>query len=111
MEDFDAMAGSIAYKHCSPKIVSNSNMEEFEDLPFLIVTASVDRIDLLNPLRPDLDMKIYGHVTYVGSSSMEVTIRVESKGNPNKSSQIDSTSDISEAWTPILICKFTMVLT
>lgn len=62
MLDIDRSA-SIAYKHC------HDGRRGY--LPLTIVTASVDRMDLLNPLRPDLDLKLHGHVTYVGRSSME----------------------------------------
>jgi acyl-coenzyme A thioesterase 9 len=57
----DALAGAIAYKH-----VDNSA----EDPPVTIVTASVDRLDLLLPNQPE-DLRLSGHVAYVGKSSME----------------------------------------
>lgn len=107
LEDLDALAASIAYKHCHDG--------RSADLPPLtIVTASMDRMDLLNPLRPDLDLKLYGHVTYVGRSSMEVTIRVESLGDPKSLDPIDDSGEQihltqSPKWTPICLCKFTLV--
>lgn len=42
----------------------------------LLVTASVDRIVLKNPLRADTDLKIAGAVTYVGRSSIDIQIEV-----------------------------------
>jgi len=62
MEDLDALAGAISYKHTDDGKTDSS--------PLTIVTASVDRIDLLKPLGLS-DLRLSGHVTYVGYSSME----------------------------------------
>lgn len=62
MEDLDALAGAISYKHTDDGKTDSS--------PLTIVTASVDRIDLLKPLGMS-DLRLSGHVTYVGYSSME----------------------------------------
>jgi acyl-coenzyme A thioesterase 9 len=62
MEDLDALAGAISYKHTDDGKTDSS--------PLTIVTASVDRIDLLKPLGV-CDLRLSGHVTYVGYSSME----------------------------------------
>lgn len=51
LEDLDALAGSISYLHC----------EDTSDV--IIVTASVDRIDLLTSIPPDKDLRISGHVS------------------------------------------------
>lgn len=65
MEDLDALAASIAYRHC-------------DDADLTLVTAAVDRIDLLKSFDDRLcDVRMRGFVTYVGRSSMEVTISVE----------------------------------
>ena len=50
LEDLDVHAGSVAYRHADD---SDPNTE----LP-TIVTASCDRIDLLNPLTPDRDYMV-----------------------------------------------------
>lgn len=96
LEDLDALSGAIAYKHCDD--------QNHRTLPLAIVTASVDRIDLLNALEIDRDMKLSGHVTYVGSSSMEITVRVESSLKENEE-RVDSDG----AWIPIMLAKFTFV--
>lgn len=62
MEDLDALAGAIGYKHADDG--------KSDSAPITIVTASVDRIDLLKPLGV-ADIRLSGHVTYVGYSSME----------------------------------------
>ncbi|BFZ65420.1 hypothetical protein YB2330_006586 [Saitoella coloradoensis] len=90
-EDLDALSGMIAYRHCEDGDVHT--------LPLRIVTASVDRIDLLNPLTADKDLKLSGHVAYVGKSSMNITIRVE---------ELPEDGDASKS-TPILLSNFTMV--
>jgi acyl-coenzyme A thioesterase 9 len=67
--------------------------------PLTIVTASVDRIDLLSKLHIDRDMRMRGCVSHVGNSSMEVRIDVESL-NP-QTNQFD----------PLVLAHFTMVRT
>jgi acyl-CoA hydrolase len=62
MEDLDALAGAISYKHADDGLQDSS--------PLTIVTASVDRIDFLKPFGVS-DLRLSGHVTYVGFSSME----------------------------------------
>jgi len=62
MEDLDALAGAISYKHSDDGRQNSS--------PLTIVTASVDRIDFLKPFGVS-DLRLSGHVTYVGYSSME----------------------------------------
>ncbi|CAN6635939.1 hypothetical protein TRVA0_015S01750 [Trichomonascus vanleenenianus] len=66
-QDLDALAGVIAYKHCSPADP-------------VIVTASVDRIYMLKRL-DDLsgrNVTLSGSVTWSGKSSMEITIKAAS---------------------------------
>jgi len=62
LEDLDALAGNIAFNHV-------------EGNP-LIVTAGVDRIRVRN--RPDIgaDQYLSGKVTWVGSSSMEIRMKI-----------------------------------
>lgn len=66
LEDLDALAASIAYLYC-------------DDAAVTLVTAAVDRIDLLHPgaLGRLADLRLRGMVTYVGRSSMEITMSIE----------------------------------
>ncbi|ORZ37575.1 HotDog domain-containing protein [Catenaria anguillulae PL171] len=89
LEDLDAMAGSISYTHCDDNTP--------ETPPLTIVTASVDRIDLLKRPSLEQDTKVSGMVTYVGHSSMEITITVE------------EVNDADEPTDAILKARFTMV--
>ncbi|XP_065860806.1 acyl-coenzyme A thioesterase 2, chloroplastic-like [Euphorbia lathyris] len=68
VEDLDALAGTISYKHCCN--------EDGMTRPLLLVTASVDRIVLKKPIKVDADLKIVGAVTWVGRSSMEIQLEV-----------------------------------
>ncbi|KAI7870381.1 acyl-CoA thioester hydrolase [Spinellus fusiger] len=68
LEDLDALAGTIAYKH-----VDNGDPEAS---PTTIVTASVDRLDLMISDSVE-NYKLSGHVSYVGNSSMEIFIKAE----------------------------------
>jgi len=65
LEDMDALAGNIAFKHC----------EKDGKVP-LLVTASVDKIRLsINPTL-DRDMEMAGQVVWTGSSSMQIDLEV-----------------------------------
>uniref|UniRef100_A0A0D9XFQ0 HotDog ACOT-type domain-containing protein n=1 Tax=Leersia perrieri TaxID=77586 RepID=A0A0D9XFQ0_9ORYZ len=68
LEDLDALAGTIAVKHCSD--------DDSTTRPLLLVTASVDKMELKKPIRVDTDLKIAGAVTYVGRSSIDIQIEV-----------------------------------
>ncbi|KIP09446.1 hypothetical protein PHLGIDRAFT_22940 [Phlebiopsis gigantea 11061_1 CR5-6] len=74
MEHLDSLAGSISYKHMLGPVDSIGNVTE---LGFYLVTASVDRLDVLADLHPVRDMRLSGQVIYVGKSSMEVAVRME----------------------------------
>lgn len=74
LEDLDAVAASVAYLHC-------------DDADLILLTAAVDRIDILRSFdRADLNVRLRGFVTFVGTSSMEVTIAIETEvGTPVQS--------------------------
>jgi acyl-coenzyme A thioesterase 9 len=91
LEDLDALAGSIAHAHADPP--QNANP------PYSIVTASVDRIMLLDKLVLDRDIMLRGFVSYAGTSSMEVRIDMESK-DPD-----------TGVYNPLILANFTMVAT
>jgi acyl-coenzyme A thioesterase 9 len=58
----------IHMQHCSD--------EDSTTRPLLLVTASVDKMELKRPIRVDTDLKIAGAVTYVGRSSIDIQIEV-----------------------------------
>ncbi|KAF9579963.1 Acyl-coenzyme A thioesterase 9, mitochondrial [Lunasporangiospora selenospora] len=90
MEDLDALAGAISYKHTDDGKTDSS--------PLTIVTASVDRIDFLKPFGVG-DLRLSGHVTYVGYSSMEVFMKMEEMPKDKADGNGDT----------ILVARFTMV--
>ncbi|GJJ70544.1 acyl-coenzyme A thioesterase 9 [Entomortierella parvispora] len=90
MEDLDALAGAISYKHADDG--------KADSTPLTIVTASVDRIDLLKPLGVT-DLRLSGHVTYVGYSSMEIFMKMEEISEDKPGQHGDT----------ILVARFTMV--
>ncbi|KAM3289286.1 acyl-coenzyme A thioesterase 2, chloroplastic [Capsicum chacoense] len=69
LEDLDALAGTISYKHCSS--------DDGKARSLTLVTASVDNIILKKPVRIDTDLTIEGAVTWVGSSSLEIQLNVK----------------------------------
>jgi len=66
LEDLDALAGNIAFKHCN---------HPARPLPML-VTASVDSIRMLQRVRLHHDITLSGEVEWVGRSSMLIRMKV-----------------------------------
>jgi acyl-coenzyme A thioesterase 9 len=67
LEELDAFAGNVAYKFIED--------ENGVAAPIAIVTASFDRLDLLQrPLSAQVDLELRGMVTYAGTSSMNIDI-------------------------------------
>ncbi|RPA97889.1 Thioesterase/thiol ester dehydrase-isomerase [Choiromyces venosus 120613-1] len=81
-QDLDALAGVVSYKHTGPDTAN--------------VTAAVDRISIINPLEEFCDLELSGFVSYVGSSSMEVSIEARKAGHLGDDGLL-------------LTCAFTMV--
>lgn len=98
MEDLDAFSGLIAFYHCSDR-------DWRPRRTLTLVTASVDRMQIINGYTLERDLRLSGHVTYVGRSSLQIVIRVESDGHPDPAA-VGQTPD---GWTPILMSKFTFV--
>ncbi|KAB8576235.1 hypothetical protein FH972_025763 [Carpinus fangiana] len=68
LEDLDALAGTIAFKHCcNPDGTTR---------PLILVTASVDKMVVKKPIQVDTDLQIAGAVTWVGRSSLEIQLEV-----------------------------------
>ncbi|XP_057421405.1 acyl-coenzyme A thioesterase 2, chloroplastic-like [Lotus japonicus] len=91
VEDFDALAGTIAFKHCC--------YEDGTTRPLLLVTAAVDKMVLKKSIHIDADYTIVGAVTWVGRSSMEIQLEMTqtAQENPNISN------------TPAVVANFTFV--
>ncbi|KMZ61830.1 Acyl-CoA thioesterase [Zostera marina] len=81
LEDLDALAGTIAVKHCS----NNDSTTR----PLLLVTASVDKMVLKKPLRVDTDLKIAGAVSWVGRSSIELRMEITQSDQDENSTASD----------------------
>ncbi|PPQ64908.1 hypothetical protein CVT24_008248, partial [Panaeolus cyanescens] len=79
MEHLDSLAGSIAYKHMLGP--ATHTLGRIDERGFYIVTASVDRLDMLAPLCSSRDLRLSGQVIYTGRSSMEVAVKMEAFGN------------------------------
>eukprot|EP00088_Acartia_fossae_P059422 TRINITY_DN7051_c0_g1_i1.p1 TRINITY_DN7051_c0_g1~~TRINITY_DN7051_c0_g1_i1.p1 ORF type:complete len:442 (-),score=92.43 TRINITY_DN7051_c0_g1_i1:220-1515(-) len=72
LEDMDIFAVHLVFKH-----VLNPRQKEGMASPFSIVTALVDQIDFTGEILSDSDIRISGHVTWVGKSSAESTLYLE----------------------------------
>ncbi|KAJ0260002.1 Uncharacterized protein HA466_0062670 [Hirschfeldia incana] len=79
VEDLDALAGTVSFKHCSSGDGSARSM--------ILVTASVDRIIMRRPIRVDADLSIVGAVTWIGRSSMEMQLQVLQTQDANHPSE------------------------
>lgn len=113
MEDLDVFAATCAYMHCGTSSTSGEKLT--------IVTAAVDRIDVQMRLDEPLNLRMKGMVTFVGKSSMEVTIVVESSTKSDDETKVvedvvidqilDSadTADIEGKWKVAALAKFIMV--
>ncbi|KAK4057920.1 hypothetical protein OIO90_001139 [Microbotryomycetes sp. JL221] len=76
MEDFDTVAGAAAYRYILP---DGAPIDEAKRHGIYVVTASVDRMDVLRPLSDldgTVDLRLTGHVAYASESSMEIFIRL-----------------------------------
>uniref|UniRef100_A0A803KTR8 HotDog ACOT-type domain-containing protein n=1 Tax=Chenopodium quinoa TaxID=63459 RepID=A0A803KTR8_CHEQI len=67
LEDLDALAGTISYKHCS----NPDGMTR----PILLVTASVDKILLKKPIRIDADLSLVGAVHGLGGHPWRCSLK------------------------------------
>ncbi|XP_030838109.1 acyl-coenzyme A thioesterase 9, mitochondrial-like [Strongylocentrotus purpuratus] len=71
LEDIDMFGVWLCYRHSKPA-------KAIEVSPLVIVTGLVDRIDMSTiDIIPDKDLRLTGHVTWVGKTSIEVTINLE----------------------------------
>ncbi|KAL7423786.1 hypothetical protein Q5752_001370 [Cryptotrichosporon argae] len=88
LEHLDSLAGAVAYRHCLPPPAadadtSKSAAEAFHDAStkagLYLATASADRLDMFGRLNREnvRDLTFSGFVTWTGSSSMEVFIKME----------------------------------
>ncbi|XP_046988504.1 acyl-coenzyme A thioesterase 9, mitochondrial-like [Schistocerca americana] len=73
MEDMDIFAAWVAHKH-----ILNPRKPAGQPTPYVIVTVLVDQIDFtdITP-KHDGDIRLSGHVSWVGKSSIEVTVWLE----------------------------------
>merc|ERR1719300_1707115 len=72
LEDMDIFAVHLVFKH-----VLNPLQKGSPGSPLSIVTGLVDEIDFAGILRSDCDIRMSGHVTWVGRSSAESTLSLE----------------------------------
>ncbi|KAK3204726.1 hypothetical protein Dsin_018772 [Dipteronia sinensis] len=99
LEDLDALAGTITYKHCCNDDVATR--------PLLLVTASVDRMVMKKPILVNTDLEIAGAVTWVGRSSMEIQLEVTQFSQERKKNCFPDTPEPSESVA--LVANFTFV--
>ncbi|KAJ3260459.1 hypothetical protein HK103_000601 [Boothiomyces macroporosus] len=104
LEDIDALAGMIGFTHA---------LDETNKDCVQVVTASLDRIDMLRKFPIDKDIKLSGFVTFVGTSSMEISIVVEALPEaapaPGEEGIGYAASLVNRNGLAILTAKFIMV--
>lgn len=72
LEDMDVFAVHLVFKH----VLNPKQPADDPQSPFSIVTALVDRINVKKSINSDQDIKMMGHVTWVGSSSVEASLEL-----------------------------------
>ncbi|KAL5478680.1 hypothetical protein ACEPAI_1957 [Sanghuangporus weigelae] len=86
MEHLDSLAGSIAYKHLLGPAAET--VGKIKERGFYIVTAAVDRLDMLANLYPIRNLRLGGHVIYTGRSSMEIAVKMEALEHDGKAQTV-----------------------
>ncbi|KAL5524920.1 hypothetical protein ACEPAF_8789 [Sanghuangporus sanghuang] len=86
MEHLDSLAGSIAYKHLLGPAAET--VGKIKERGFYVVTAAVDRLDMLANLYPIRNLRLGGHVIYTGRSSMEIAVKMEALEHDGKAQTI-----------------------
>jgi len=71
LQDLDSFAALVAYKHCG---ISFTDLDG--PLDIVIVTAAVERVDMIHVITLDQDYHLFGQVTHTGRSSIEVTLKI-----------------------------------
>ncbi|CAK9297215.1 unnamed protein product [Gordionus sp. m RMFG-2023] len=106
LEDLDTFAVWIGYKHNQKR----AGLEPGK-IPFNMVTALVDKITLADySITTDRNIKFSGMTTWVGTTSMEITMKIEQMAQPLVNSQsTKSSSNTSQEWCHVLETKFLMV--
>lgn len=99
MEDLDILAGAVSYRYVLPDAAPVSDARKHG---FYIVTAAVDRLDMLRPIDPlePENMQLSGFVSYASRSSMEILIQLASVSE-KRGNSVDKPE-------PIMIGRFTM---
>lgn len=72
LEDMDVFSVHLVFKH-----VLNPKQGPGQPSPFSIVTALVDQIDFTASFRADCDIRMSGHLTWVGRSSAESSLQLD----------------------------------
>lgn len=75
LEDLDALAGNIAFFH----VDSDDTVSDNKNFP-VIVTASVDKINLRDRPASTSNLLLSGQVTWTGRSSMEIRMKCIEEG-------------------------------
>jgi acyl-coenzyme A thioesterase 9 len=104
LEDLDALAGNVAFFHCDDGTPENS--------PLSLVTASVEKIDVLKiPIPIDNNLIVTGQVVFVGNSSLDVLVEAHlSTSNVNSdSTESPAILDPAAASSRVLSSVFTYV--
>ena len=80
IEELDAIAGDCSYKYLLQNLdASNFNAETRE---YFLVTVSVDRIDFMDKLSADKDMRLSGYMLMAKGSTLMVKIDVLQRDTP-----------------------------
>jgi acyl-CoA hydrolase len=94
-EILDALAADVAYRHCGNSTKTGEKHSQ------TVVTASVDGVKASANINVMHDLKLRSYLTYVGKSSMEVTIDMISVNHDGTEIIVGDTQFIMVARDPI----------
>ena len=94
----DIFAVHLVFKHA---LIPTLPKDLASQSPFSIVTALVDRIVIDGTLSPEADIKMSGHVTWVGRSSAESTLILEQQRDDGNWEKVTEASFVLVARDPL----------
>ena len=83
-EDLDALAGNVAFRHCSTANAADAPM---------LVTAAVDKIKLLRSITVGSDVEMIGKVIWTGRSSLIIRMTLQQQRGATESDNASADDD------------------
>ncbi|KAG5187550.1 putative acyl-CoA thioesterase [Tribonema minus] len=104
LEDLDALAATIAMEHCATECSAHG-------VTFwpMLVTASVDRIEMKQQPMLERDLVLSGHIVWTGRSSMQILMHCAVAQDSTPAAEDAAATAAAAAPSPWLEARFTFV--